>query len=229
MNSLLLTSVALVATGVAHAATITQTGTFGFVPDGSPQLTFNRFDPSQGTLTAVRVTTSFTKSGGSLSIDNDSDEAASGNVTQVVTVNLGSSGPSLLNASNQLVGNNVSITSSEALSVGPDDGDAESPEGVSTVGPDFATANFATVSTSDTGSIASGGLGSYQGTTPFQFTVGASQLSGSGAFGGAASETIPSRIDGNVTIAYDFTPIPEPSTVFLSLFASLALLRRRRA
>jgi hypothetical protein len=209
--------------GLSHAASVVQTLNYGFVPTNSAALTFNKFNPALGTLTSITITTNVIKSGGSLFVDNESATAASGNITQSVTITLTSPNVGLVNATFQPIGNGISATSTYAATVGADDGDGG---GVQNTGPDYDGTNFTSVSNSDTGSVGVFAFGGYTGTGTFVINVSGAQSFDTGAIGGAAVAIDPAAVSGDVTLTYTY--IPEPSAALLAGLGMLAVLRRRR-
>lgn len=224
MKALHIFTLAASLAGVCSAATIIQTQNFSFVPSGTAPLTFNQFDTALGTLTSITITTNVTKNGGSLFVDNESATPASGNISQSVTINLTSS-VGLVDASFTAIGNGVSATSSYTATVGADDGDGP---GVQTTGPDYDGTTFGQTSTSQTKDVYSGAFGGYQGTGTYAIDAGGVQGFNTAAIGGAAVAIDPASVLGDVTITYNFTAIPEPSSALLGGIGCLALLRRRR-
>ncbi len=213
-------------TGVGSAATIVQTNNYSFVPTNSAPLTFNKFDTSLGTLTAITIQTNVAKSGGSLFVDNESGTGASGTISQSVTVSLASSSVFLFDAAFQTIGTNLSASSSYVATVGADDGDGL---GVQSTGPDYDGTSFGTTATtSQTKDVNTGFFGAYSGTGTYVIDVNGSQGFNTSAIGGAAVAIDPATAFGSVVITYTYTAIPEPSSMLLGGIGALALLRRRR-
>jgi hypothetical protein len=219
----LLTALSLAS--AVHGATIVQTKTFSFVPDGSANLVFDQFDSSLGTLTSIVITTNITKSGGSLFVDNDSETPASGNISQSVTISLSSGDVVLTDTSLQPIGNNLTATSFYFATVGADDGDGP---GVQTDGLDYDGTVFANVSNSTSGTVNSAGEAGYIGTGTFQINAGGTQGFNTSAIGGAAVVIDPASVSGDVTITYNYEAIPEPASAIFGALGLLTLLRRRR-
>lgn len=226
MKSLHLFTLAASFSGVCSAATIVQTKSFSFVPDGSAALTFDQFDPSLGTLESITITTNVTKTGGSLFVDNESAAPASGNISQSVTIDL-SSPVSLVDGSLLPIGNGVAATSVYAASVGVDDGDGA---GVQSTGADYDGTSFGPVSNSQTRDVHTLVFGDYKGTGTYVIDVVGVQGFNTSAIGGAAVAIDPATASGDVTITYTYSvsAIPEPSSALLGGLGLLALLRRRR-
>lgn len=217
---------AIASTGIASASVVTQTKTFSYVPADTATLTFDKFDPSLGTLNSITVTTAVTKSGGSLYVDNDSATPASGNISQSVTIFLNSIDVDLLASTGGFIGQNVNAISTYAASVGPDDGDGA---GVQPGGIDYDGTSFAPTSTSVTQTVRALVMSEYVGAgLTYDIDAIGSQGFDAAGFGGAAIQITPATATGGVTIIYDFTPIPEPGSALLGGLGALALLRRRR-
>ncbi len=213
-------------TGVGSAATIVQTKTYSYVPTNFAVLTFNQFDASLGTLTAITIQTNVAKSGGSLFVDNESVVGASGNITQSVTISLASPDVFLFDAGFATIGTNLSASSTYAATVGADDGDGV---GVQSTGADYDGTSFGTTATTtQTRNVNTGFFGAYTGTGTFEIDVNGNQGFNTSAIGGAAVAIDPATAFGSVVITYTYTAIPEPSSILLGGVGMLALLRRRR-
>ncbi len=212
--------------GIASAATIVQTGNYSFTPTGNQTLTFNKFDTMGGTRTLlnVTITTSVTKSGGSLYVDNDSASPASGSISQSVTINLSATGASLLNeASDGLVGSNVTANSFYSVSLSADDGDGA---GYQAGGTDWGGTEFSDVTTSQ--SETAGSTASFVGSgTTFTIKASGTQATDTAAVSGVAGAFSPAVASGFVTVTYTYS-VPEPAAALLGGLGLLTLLRRRR-
>ncbi len=211
--------------GMASAATITQIETYSFIPTGSAVLVFDKFDPSLGTLDSVTITTNVTKTGGSLYVDNESSEPASGDISQSVTITLSSSDVDLLAAPSGSIGVNITATSTYTAVTGPDDGDGS---GVQNTGEDYDGTAFGPVSVSETKTVRAIVQSGYEGVGTYSITANGSQGFDTSAIGGAAVAIDPASVSGNVTVTYTYTPIPEPASALLGGLGILTLLRRRR-
>lgn len=69
---------------VGHSATLIQTQSYSFVPNGNQVLTFNKFNPALGTLNSITVSVVLNKTGGRFEIDNDSESSGTINLTHSV-------------------------------------------------------------------------------------------------------------------------------------------------
>lgn len=218
--------------GSAKAATIVQTQTFSFVPAATQDLTFNRFDTLGGTriLNSVTITTSLTKTGGALYVDNDSGIGASGSISQTVTLNLGSEDVSMVSSLGQPIGTNVRALTSYFVTLGGDDGDGA---GYQAGGVDWGGTTFAESTVNQTREVSSSFQGSYTGTGTFVITADGDQSINTSSVGGANGSFEPASASGFVTITYDYTsltPVPEPGPwMMVGVGLSGALLFRRRS
>ena len=223
MKPLRILALAASLTGFSSGATIVQTKSFSFIPDGSAPLTFNQFNSALGTLTSITITTNVTKSGGSLFVDNESATPASGNITQSVTITLTGS-VALVDAALSPIGV-VAATTSYTANVGADDGDGAE---VQTTGSDYDGTSFGPTSNSQTKNVSGAGFGGYTGTGTYVIDADGVQGFNTSAIGGAAVAIDPATVSGDVTITYTYEAIPEPSSAVLGGLGLLALLRRRR-
>jgi len=219
-------------TGLSQAATIVQTETFAFVPNGSQVLTFDQFDSNSGLFTLQSVTISITlnKTGGSLQVDNDSATAGTINLTHQIQASLASSlgATSLLNTTFQTIGATSALTATNTVTgqpIGVTSGDPTN-EFNNTASSDFFALNPSDASASDSGTVNDLFESSYVGTGTFTNTITASQLVNVSGLGGLQQAFTVSGVSGSVTITYSY--IPEPSTALLGALGVLGLLRRRR-
>lgn len=214
----------------ANAASIVQTQNFSFVPDGSQTLTFNEFDTMGGTRTllSVTITTSLTKSGGSLYVDNDAALGAQGTISQSVTIDLSATDVTLLSTTLGAIGNNVIATSSYFASVEGDDGDgANYQEG----GLDWGGTTFTVPTTvSRTEEVHSLAIDSFKGTgTTFAVKIDGTQGMSTSAISGAAGTFTPSTASGYVTVTYNYVPEPSSWIIVCGGLGAGLFVRRRRA
>jgi hypothetical protein len=216
--------------GVASAATIVQTASYSFVPNGSQTLTFNKFNTALGTLTSVTVSVVLNKTGGSFQIDNDSATAGTIDLTHSVTGSL-SSTVSLLNTSLVAIGTSGSLTASSSLtgqSIAATTGDSVSTFNSTGLG-DNVVFNPENSSDSDTGTIFSFVQAQYEGTGTYTTTVNALQTVGVTGVSGLQQAFTVSSVSGDVVVTYNYTAVvPEPASALLGGLGFLAILRRRR-
>ena len=186
----------------------------------SPLATLSQFDPALGTLTKVTLTLDADTSGGTIAWDNESG------LTTDVTLGIGATVTAVGLVGVTAVAIPLQIDS--ALGV-----DADNDGAADFVGTDSFSVTSGSGSDSDMDMLVAG-LGPYIGPSTFEVMVSAvleSFLQTTGGFG--PLQTTPGVTDGTLTVTYQFTPIPEPSTFTLAALALLALLahghRRRRA
>lgn len=216
----------------ANAATIVQTKNYSFTPTGSQALSFLRFDTMGGNrvLNTVTITTSLTKSGGSLYVDNDSMTAASGSITQSVTISLSSNDVDLLKVPSGSI-SSITATSSYFVTVGADDGDGNGYQ-AGTV--DWGGTEFADKTVSLTETIRNSVEESFIGTDTFSITASGIQSTDTSAVSGASGAFSPTSASGYVTVTYDYTdltPVPEPGSwlIVCGGLGAGVFVRRRRA
>ena len=219
--------------GIASAATIVQTGSYSFVPDGSQSLTFNKFNTALGTLNSVTVTVVLNKTGGSYAVDNDS--ATAGTITLnhnvVGSLSVISGGVGLIRNDFSSIGASGTLTAASSLSdqaVAATTGDSASTFNATGLG-DYVIFNPADTSTSNSGTVASFAQSSYEGTGSFVLGLGATQSISASGLGGLQQAFTVSSVSGDVTVTYNYTAaVPEPASALLGGLGLLALLRRRR-
>lgn len=215
----------LLCCSTAGASTIIQTKNFSFTPTNNQTLTFDKFDDMGGTriLNSVTITTSLTKSGGSLYVDNDSGVAASGSISQSVTINLSATGVSLINAAfDSIIGSNVTSTSFYEANLAADDGDGP---GYQPGGLDWGGTEFGSVTAAQTESA--GSIDGYKGTgSTYTIKVSGTQSTDTATMSGVAGAFSPATASGFVTVTYNY--IPEPATSMLLCVALGGILCYRR-
>lgn len=219
-------------TGVSSAATLIQTQSFAFLPDGSQDLTYNKFDTSLGTLTSVTVSVLLNKSGGQFEVDNDSTE--SGFITLhhnvVGSLSVVSGGVSLVRDDLSTIGASGALTATssmapqEVLGTTGDDTETFDATGLG----DYVRFNPLNASATDSGTIAAMAQAAFEG--PGTFVLGAHALQSVNVtgLGGLQQAITVANVSGEVTVTYHYEPIPEPASALLGGLGFLALLRRRR-
>ena len=203
----------------ASAATVSFSDAYGpvSVPFATaPLATLSQFDPSLGTLTKVTLTLDADTSAGSISWDNEAG------VSTNVTLGIGAEVTAVGLAGVTAVA--VPLQTGSAIGV-----DADNDGAADFVGTDSFAVVGGTGSDSDSDELTSG-LGPYIGLGTFDVDVTASVetfLSTTGGFG--PIDPTPGVTEGTVTVTYEYTVIPEPtSAAFLGLGALGIAVRRRR-
>ena len=225
MKTLLTLALTTALTGIGAAATITQTQFYSFIPTNTTPLTFNQFDTSLGSLTSITITTTVTKSGGSLFVDNDSATAATGTISQEVTINLSSGSVALIDGVPSPIGVNITATTGFGVTLAADDLDGA---GFQVGGPDYGGTFFDSLTVSETKNVNTGFFSGYLGVGTYVINAKGTQGTDTTAVGGAAFQGTPANASGDVTITYNYEAVPEPASALLGSLGVLALLRRRR-
>ncbi len=222
----------------AFAVSIVQTQSFGFVPNGNQTLAYNQFDDSLGTLTKVTVSLAISKSGGRFELDNDSGSQAIFNAEHKVQGWLTSTDVKFLDASsNTFVAfeNDIAATSVTGVTLEATTGDATD-QFDRTNAIDYADITPATISASAsgdvgaarwTGTVVQAGATGYVGNGTFTLKANANQDFNTSGFSGVSTATSPAAASGNVTITYEYTPVPEPGIMALLICSAGALLLGR--
>jgi hypothetical protein len=202
----------------AQAATISFMDSYGptAVPSGAaPLATLSQFDPSLGTLTKVTLTLDADASAGSIAWDN---EAA---IPTDVTLGIGAEVTALGLAGLSVIAIPLQIGS--ALGVAADnDGAADF------VGTDSFTVNGGVGNDLQSNELLAG-MGAYIGLGTFDTTLSSvveNFLSTTGGFG--PIQQTPGVTSGTVTVTYEYTLIPEPTTALLLGLGLLGLAARAR-
>ena len=216
----------------ANAAVITQTQSFpANTPGSSYDLTFDKFDTQGGkrTLDSVQIIFHLYMYGGSVAIDNDSElpQSMTANISLIGGLTSGS--VSLVNGSlntpwatvNSLVSQTFNLASTTGDDIGSFNATGQGDYAVF-VGPDSSSP---VVQTRDD-YVGSAAFAGYQGAGTYVIsasTVQTSNATGSGQYSVTMMQTY-----GDVTVVYNYTPVPEPATASLACAGLLMLLRRRR-
>ncbi|MFT3991964.1 MAG: choice-of-anchor E domain-containing protein [Luteolibacter sp.] len=227
--------IALFATSSGYAQTaesLVQTQGFSFTPNGNVNLTFAQFDDQGGTLvlTGVEITVTYTKTGGSLSVDNDSSESGSIDLSHTIVGNLTvkSGGVSLIDNSYQAIGSSLNASSTATTTIGATTGDSTTSYDNTGLSDNWVF-SATDVTATDSGTILSALQSAYVGTGNFVLNFAATQTSDIDGLGGVNYALVNSAISGAVTVTYTYEVIPEPSSVLLGLGSvGLFFLRRRR-
>jgi hypothetical protein len=221
-------AVVLLAAGSAVASPIIQTQNFGpTTPNFSQTLTFNQFNGNLADLTGIKVTFNLAATGGSLELDNDGVDPASGNAELGAQAAITSSSVPLINGFFQPIGSGANALSASSISpfaIGGDDGDGANFQPGGSDYFNFGNIN-ATAMAMDTVNPAV--WAAYVGAGTFNIDVNALQVFNYGAFGGIAFAGSPVLAQGSVTIEYTF--VPAPASAGLLALGGLVAARRRRA
>jgi hypothetical protein len=224
-----ITALFVATAGFASAATIVQTEVFSFVPLGDAPLTFDYFDTMGGTrtLTGVTINITYTKSGGSLTADNDSAVAGTISMSHIIGAGLdvGAFNMSKVGGGSVAVaGTPLKATSTvSGASVGATSGDATNAFNVTGLDDNYVyTASDQTITSS--GNLSD--TAQFAGAGNFTWTFDALQTSSITGLSGVNYALVNSQVDGSVTVTYSY--IPEPSAALLGGLGMLCLLRRRR-
>jgi len=222
-------SVALSSFCAAQTLQVSEQEFFAFTPNGSSVLTFSQFDTQGGTrtLTGVNVALTFTKTGGSLSVDNDSVNGGTLTLSHSLVGGLTSTDVGLVNGSFQTFLSGVEAVSSTSHNIAGNDGDSDT--SFDTGGPDYYSWLPADATLNAAGDIFSGALGGYIGNGTFALLFTANQAVNITGLGGLQQAFTVSNVAGSATVTYTYTTlIPEPSIAALGGLSLLGLLRRRR-
>ena len=223
-KSLVIAILVTVFTVPAIAGVITQNENFSGTPNFSSTLTFDEFDDQGGTLTllSIQVVINLTAQGGSLTLDNDGVDPASGAFEFGAKADISSTDVSLLDSGLQPVTSEVEAVHAAAFSLAGNLGDGAGDFDSS--GPDGMLYTGGTENDSDSGNISSLVFAGYTGTGTYDIEIAASQWSDFGGVSGIEYAVTPLTASGVVTVIYNYTP--EPATMVL--FGLGALLLRRR-
>jgi opacity protein-like surface antigen len=180
---------------------------------GYHNLTFDKFDDADGTLTSIKIIFSLTITGGTLILDNDGDDAVSGTLefgydacitsTDVVL-------PSIIN----------NVFYSEVFNLTDDDGDGA--ENYDPTPPDGLQYDGENENGRVLGCFDSDFSG-YRGDGDYNITINLNLATRTICNGSAGLGLIYEIIEypnpaGYVTVFYNYTPVPEPATVALLCF-----------
>jgi hypothetical protein len=252
---ILRSSIAAVTLAGANAATITTSPTaysivqisdFGFVPNSSVNLVFDRFDTMSGTrnLTSLVMEITYTKSGGQFSVDNESSSSATVTLTQYVSATIKavpSSSVSLvkddglgskLGYHGDPTDDGYSVlvaSSSDTRVLDANEGAGDLPNVFDASGGDYYRFEPSSVTVSDSGTILDSSK--YLGNDSYTLQVAATQGTDYSGISGLSVSSSPASIVGFVKVTYNFavSPIPEPDVASLvGGIGGLLLLRRRR-
>ncbi len=210
----------------ASAAPIVQTLPFGGTPNFTETLTFNQFDDLGGTLTlqSIEVIFSLDVQGGSLTLDNDGVNGASGNFEFGAKGDLSSGDVSLLDGAFQPVTAELDSIHQGPFNLAGNVGDGAGD--YDPAGPDGMLYNGGLENDSDSGFINSTLFAPYIGVSTYDIDVNVDQWSDYGGVSGVEYAVTPVSASGEVTVIYNF--VPEPATLAMLAVGGLFVVRRRR-
>lgn len=209
-----------------QAATTSDSDTFTSISIGAPSFTImlDKFDPLLGQITKVTLTLNVNTSGSTMSFDNEAGSSGT------VTLGVGTSVTATPDYLSQL-------TLNAAQSGGPTAVAADNDGAPDFVGTDSFTISGGIGSGSDNdmstlASILSSFVAQISPPDPQFATVISNSIftstSTSGIFGPIS--TSPGTFSGDLTVVYEYTPTPEPtSTLLLGSAGALMAFRRRRS
>jgi len=222
-----LAAVLTVIASAAHAQ-LTQVQNFSFTPNGTVNLVFNQVDLDVADITSIEVTVQMNKSGGSLSVDNDSAESGEVSFEHTLDGALSSSDVSLADSNGQTnwASTELEAVSSTVQTLGGTTGDATN-EFNNTGDVDFFAFNPADTSDTSSAFINSAFFSGYTGTGTYTLTFDANQLVSAIGLGGLQQALTVSQTDGFVEVKV----VPEPSAyalIFGIVAIVIGVVRRRR-
>lgn len=220
------------------SAQLVQTIPFSFVPNGSVDLSFDKFDTLGGTreLESVVISVSYEKTGGNTAVDNDSDLGGAITISHIVTGQLSAvdNEVRMLDSSLQPIAGSGDLraVSTVSTSVGPTTGDDTSSFNETNLG-DYASFSPSPTSVSAFGSVNPLFHSDYTVTgsdSAFVLRFAADQSATSDGVSGLQQVFTVSDVAGFVSVTYNYAAVPEVSSS--ALLAGLAVMgltvRRRR-
>lgn len=219
--------------GSAAAATVVQTKSFDLV-DGDFNPTFNGFDTSLGTLQSVYIILTYTREGGYLGIDNESDSVASVTFSHTTRFDVDTEqDPPVLNWANAAGGSRLLATSLNRTisTLANQSVPTDSDEAPDFAGSDYRKFDLAVVTKSTDGYFLD--INQFNNKSAFSIPVSVAQSNSITGLGGSAQSYLPADLTGSLALTYEYSPaaaVPEPSVAVLSMvtLTGFGLIRRRR-
>ncbi len=183
---------------------ITQTKTFTGTPNYSSDLTFNKFDNTEGqVLVSVTVSMELNSTNFFQELDNDSGSVANVTAFAGASGSISSTDVSLMKDGfvNPVVAA-LEATDSQAYELAADDGDGQ---GFHSGGPDYDTFDPDDAQDSDSGDIATAAHGGYIGSDTYVISVSTAQSFYTTGSGGVAYTASPGTASGFVRVVYNYT------------------------
>lgn len=218
--SLLFTALVALA-GIVQAETIVQNFDTGQISPGTPTespFTVQKFDTSLGTLTKVTLSISMDAWGGSYEVEN----TTSGNTPVTGSLHQGIS--AVISGSRVPDGMNTPLFTGSSQSFNL----VHTGDKSTITGPAYASRYQAGPSSMDALSENFGLYGGAAGTT-YVINFSSSQASGHTADGSVKGVFESGFSQGFLTVTYEYTAVPEPTSMALLAFGCVALGMRRRA
>jgi hypothetical protein len=213
----------------AFGAVYSQMQSFAGVPNINNTFTFNQFDTSLGTLTAIEITLTINSDGGIYILDNDSASNASGTFEFGAMGSISSTDVVLLNSMFAAVPGNVGAYHSQAFSLAANNGDGIG--NIDATGPDGMTYTGSSESNTKTGTVSnmlwSMGAKGFLGTGTYNLLCSVIQWSNLTSSGGVEYSVTPVTASGSGQVKYVYDAIPEPATMIILALGALIPMKKR--